>query len=173
MFNLACCDGRVRVWRTAREKYVPECPRTVNRNRIVSVMVWGHWLPRCWQSGHYRWKRECGLLYQNTVRKPSRFCRKHTWRQKSSIRVSTWQCSGPHGASNFCMVGAAGHIHHSMAIPVPGPWYNRTSFGILLAKRSLESCLSREMIWFERCTIPGRTSECHICKIFTTPFPEE
>ena len=27
-------------------------------------------------------------------------------------RVSTWQCSGPHGASNCRMVGAAGHIHH-------------------------------------------------------------
>ena len=34
------CDGWVRVWRTAREKYLPECLRMVDRNRIVSVMVW-------------------------------------------------------------------------------------------------------------------------------------
>ena len=80
--------------------------------------VGGYWLPHCWQSDHSRWKRECGQLCENIVRKPSWFCRKHIWRQKSSIRVSTWQYSGPHGTSNCHMVGAAGHIHHSMDIPL-------------------------------------------------------
>ena len=36
----------------------------------------------------------------------------------------------------------------------------------------LESCLSREMIWFEICTIPAWTLRCHICATFTTPFPK-
>ena len=39
------------------------------------------------------WKRECGQLCQNIFRKPSWFCRKHIWGQKSSIPVLTWQCS--------------------------------------------------------------------------------
>ena len=76
-FNRAYYDGRIRVWRTTWEKYIPECLCMVNRNRIVSVVVWGHWPPRCWQSGHSRWKRECGKWCQNIVRKPSRFWRKH------------------------------------------------------------------------------------------------
>ena len=40
-FNLAYCDRRVRVWRTAGEKYIHECLYKVIRNRIVFVMVWG------------------------------------------------------------------------------------------------------------------------------------
>ena len=40
-FNLAYCDGSARVWRTAGEKYIPECLRIVDRTQIVSVMVWG------------------------------------------------------------------------------------------------------------------------------------
>ena len=39
-FNLAYFDARVRVWRTSEKKYIPGCLRMVNRNRIVSVMVW-------------------------------------------------------------------------------------------------------------------------------------
>ena len=63
--------------------------------------------------------RGCEQTCQNIVRKPSWFCRKHIWRHKSSIRVSTCQCSCPQGASNSRMVGTAGRIHHSMAIAVP------------------------------------------------------
>ena len=40
-FNLAYCGGRGMVWKTAEDRYIPECLRMVNRNRIVSVMVWG------------------------------------------------------------------------------------------------------------------------------------
>ena len=40
-FNHAYCDGRARVWRKAGDKCIPECLRLVNRNRIVSVIVWG------------------------------------------------------------------------------------------------------------------------------------
>ena len=39
-FNLAYCDERVRLWRTAGEEYISECLCMVNRNRIVFVMVW-------------------------------------------------------------------------------------------------------------------------------------
>ena len=89
----------------------------VNRNQIVYVKVWGSLATTL--LGHYRWKRECGQFCKSIVRKPSRFCRKHTWPQKSSIRASTWQCSGPYGASNCRICGATGYIHHPMAISVP------------------------------------------------------
>ena len=108
-FNFAYCDGRVRVWRTAGEKYVPECLRMVTRNRIVSVMMWGPLATTVLAIGSFSmitWMR-------NIVRKLSWFCREHIWQQKSSIR--------PHGESNCRMVAAAGQIHHSMAILVPGP----------------------------------------------------
>ena len=70
---------------------------------------------RLWLSPMKTW---CGQFCQNIFRN---LCRKHIWRQKSPICVSTWQSQGPHGASNCRMVGAAVHIHHSNGIPVPGP----------------------------------------------------
>ena len=139
-----------------RTYYIPECLRMVNRNRIVSVMVWGHWLPltRCWQSDHSRWKREWGQLCQNIVRKPSWFCRKHIWRQKPSIRISTWQCSG-----------------QTRGVELSHGWSSRTypPFNGHPSPRTLESCLSQEMIWFELCIMvpySGWTAWCHICTIF-------
>jgi hypothetical protein len=40
-FSLGFNDGRVRVWRTAGERYIPECVSQVQRNTVQSVMVWG------------------------------------------------------------------------------------------------------------------------------------
>ena len=40
-FNLSFNDGRVRVWRSAGERYIPDCLSLVQRNSMMSVMVWG------------------------------------------------------------------------------------------------------------------------------------
>ena len=100
------------------EIYITECLCLVNKNRIVSVMVWGSLATTVLAIWTFSMKTWCGKVWQNIVRKPYWFCRQHIWRQKSTIRVSTWQWSGPHGASN-CRMAGAGHIHHSMAIQIP------------------------------------------------------
>jgi hypothetical protein len=40
-FALGMNDGRVRVWRSAGERFLPECQAKVMRFSPVSVMVWG------------------------------------------------------------------------------------------------------------------------------------
>ncbi len=40
-FNLSYNDGRVRVWRTHGERFLPECLSQIQKNTTQSVMVWG------------------------------------------------------------------------------------------------------------------------------------
>ena len=40
-FTLSFCDGRVRVWRTQGEWYLPPCMSATRINNCTPVMVWG------------------------------------------------------------------------------------------------------------------------------------
>jgi hypothetical protein len=40
-YNLGFNDGRVRVWRTDWERYIPQGMSEVQKNYVLSVMFWG------------------------------------------------------------------------------------------------------------------------------------
>ena len=234
--NLAYCDRRVRVWKTAGEKYKSECLRIVDRNRIVSVMVNGDNYVRTLSENlldpveNIFGEINHPFVFQHDNAPDHTAHRTVAWLEQQGTSTIQWPPQSPNlnslapGRSEcdsknvifnlVLLIGIFRSSHDNAVWWIPQDltddksilvqvmaWCRQASshylsqcwprslspyaslghneliwenkFGILWTERSLESCLSREMIWFEFCTISGWTSRCHICTILTTPFPEE
>ena len=150
------------------------CPNVYAWSVEIESFLWrceGHWLPRCWQSGHSRWNVNAEK-YVRTLSEKLLGCVENLFGDINHQFVFQHDSAAAHTARRTVAWLELYDIS-TIQWPSQSPDLDMIEQVWEFMGREIVRVMSVMKIWCKLCTIPGWTPRCHICTIYTTPFPDE